>query len=96
MNASLTCSAEGTPIPTLTWIKVLTPNSSKTVKVESGKESVLDLIGVTEENFGVYLCEAINIAGTTISHRAVVLGWYSLIICLSNPAFESWLLLSNH
>ena len=78
-NTSLFCSVDGSPTSVIKWKKFITPMVNKTVKVTTGKISTLYLIDITEKDFGVYFCQATNIAGIATSSNATIIGLYTAI-----------------
>ena len=72
-NASLACSAAGTPLPSITWKHGMTVASgevSETVSNAFTMTSMLTLTSVERSRSGNYTCEVTNSEGT---NSAVVL-----------------------
>ena len=59
MRISLTCEANGVPAPNITWIK---PDGKK-IKKASALEHTANLLMKTDQDFGIYTCEARNGVG---------------------------------
>lgn len=62
--AELTCIASGSPSPQLTWWKL---NGSLPVN-STVRDGELRLVNVTQEDAGIYFCEASNVEGTAVGN----------------------------
>ena len=77
-TANFNCSAYGIPPPNILW--TFTNDSNEATAFVSTRDSIasenvvgeLDLFDVTEENFGIYSCVAVNIFGTDTSNAATL------------------------
>ncbi|XP_078371749.1 fibroblast growth factor receptor 4-like [Oculina patagonica] len=56
---NITCQATGNPVPTVEW-KRENGNKSMSPKEHSSKGAVLSIDSVSEDDFGVYFCVAVN------------------------------------
>ena len=71
-TATFECAATGFPRPKITWLKnsTLLPNLTL---IEKGSISYLVLRSVTkEQNYGMYRCDATNLAGRTPSKTGML------------------------
>ena len=59
-SAEFTCIASGSPVPEITWRKL----DGSLPKGSSLQGGVLTITNVTENDAGIYVCNALNIEGT--------------------------------
>ena len=60
----LTCIASGSPSPQLTWRKL---NGSLPVS-STVRDGVFSIANVTQQDAGIYFCEASNVEGTAVGN----------------------------
>ena len=71
----LTCAAEGSPVPEITWLKDGTANvegNATNVKGKYSTTSVLTIYPIEERHGGKYACQAPRHMGNAISKEALL------------------------
>jgi len=64
-NVTITCTASGVPLPTLSIY-------NSTSLLQQGMTGVVELVGVTNHDDGIYRCEPSNIVGGgPIAHKTL-------------------------
>ena len=59
-TVKLTCKADGSPKPTLTWKRP----SGGVIKLETKLKGTVDVLMISDQDFGNYTCEATNDVNT--------------------------------
>lgn len=89
---TLTCSAKGRPVPTLTWFR---KEDSKPVTGATGKMGAVQITSIKESQNGEYYCKAENKHGTINSSSVMIdvtceyFSWFyciNLILCVCESA----------
>lgn len=71
----LPCDVEGSPTPTITWLKDNQPIVSSPRLTYTGDGQALHLGSAKGDSTGLYTCRATNPAGTAVKHYSLsVLG----------------------
>ena len=60
-TVKLTCAADGSPTPTLSWKD---PSGRVIVKQETVLKTTVDVLMISDQDFGNYTCEATNDVNT--------------------------------
>ncbi|RDD47522.1 Hemicentin-1 [Trichoplax sp. H2] len=83
-NISLQCSADGDPIPTVTWLKDNRTLIGKSYEKISGLSihTKISILRATIADGGNYQCQFINYGGTAVTDAAVVHVWEPPIVSL--------------
>ena len=71
----ITCAVEGSPVPTVTWLKDGMKSVYGEVKTFQGKDSstsVLTISSFEEQHVGNYACQATNAIGNVTSREATL------------------------
>ena len=83
-TVKLTCAADGSPTPTLSWKD---PSGRVIVKQETVLKTTVDVLMISDQDFGNYTCEATNDVNTDTSTVLVqqISKWniFSLVVCLA-------------
>ncbi|XP_077995776.1 papilin-like isoform X2 [Glandiceps talaboti] len=67
------CTANGMPVPTVSWRRRNTPvNSLNRVNIEEGRDGTLTISNIVQEDAGTYSCEAFNGLGAPAIYRVFV------------------------
>ena len=59
----LTCEADGSPTPTLSWKSP----SGRVIRQEKQLKTTVDVLMISDQDFGNYTCEATNVVNTDTS-----------------------------
>ena len=59
-TVKLTCAADGSPTPTLSWKNP----SGRVIKQETDLKTTVDVLMISDQDFGNYTCEATNDVNT--------------------------------
>ena len=83
-TVKLTCAADGSPTPTLSWKD---PSGRVIVKQETVSKTTVDVLMISDQDFGNYTCEATNDVNTDTSTVLVqqISKWniFSLVVYLA-------------
>ena len=82
-TVKLTCAADGSPTPTLSW----KDPSGRVIKKETELKTTVDVLMISDQDFGNYTCEATNDVNTDTSTVLVqqISKWniFSLVVHLA-------------
>ena len=82
-TVKLTCAADGSPTPTLSW----KDPSGRVIKQETELKTTVDVLMISDQDFGNYTCEASNDVNTDTSTVLVqqISKWniFSLLVYLA-------------
>ena len=82
-TVKLTCAADGSPTPTLSW----KDPSGRVIKQETKLKTTVDVLMISDQDFGNYTCEATNDVNTDTSTVLVqqISKWniFSLLVYLA-------------
>ena len=87
-TVKLTCAADGSPTPTLSWKSP----SGKVIKKETELKTTVNVLMRSDQDFGNYTCEATNDVNTdksTVQVQQISKLNYLFLGCISSRIFEN-------